>query len=183
MIFTAQAGTLADATLLATMSVRGNTKIVKLSDGAARVSAAANIVDVGCFDRCVTIRASAAATVIEPGSVAALARAELQGALTRLAAAATDDGVSLIVLAWSHDAPLEIYLVRQLDAGADLIDAVTKGAARVVVPLRGLAALLEEIKGEHVEIMGTNPIRLRATDNARKFTLLCQCHWNFNESS
>jgi len=368
MKFTAQAGALADATLLATMSVRGNTKILKPSDGAARVSAAANIVDVGCFDRCVTIRASAAATVIEPGSVAVpadrlfklvsgfapdamitmaegvitrgdtsryklptipigdlpelaaiddeiagitltgdhvltllepvvaaddeatrkyfnsvflqtvdddlvatstngsrlirttvmaapfapgrdlilpepsaitlrklirqikppkviarrskslfaaatpeftlttklidyeypdlqrvipastedtvtLARAELKGVLTRLAAAATDDGVSLIVLDWSHDAPLEIYLVRQPDAGTDLIDADAKAAARIAAPLSGLAALIEEIRGEHIEIMGTNPIRICATDNARKFALLCQCHWNFAERS
>jgi DNA polymerase III sliding clamp (beta) subunit (PCNA family) len=367
VIFKAQAGTLADATLLATMSVRGNSKIVKPSDGAACVTATANLVDIGCFDRCVTIRASAAADVIEPGSVAipadrlfklvtgfapdamitmadgvitrgdtsryklatipigdlpelaaiddeiasitltgedvltllepvvaaddeamrqylnsvflqtvdddlvatstngtrliqtavkaapfapgrdlvlpepsaitlrkiirqikppkvvarrskslfaaatpeftlttklidcqypdlqsvipaptgdtvTLERSELKGVLIRLAAAATD-AVSLIVLDWSHDAPLEIYLVRQPDAGADLIDADTKGAARIVVPLHGLATLIEEIKGEYVEITATNPIRIRATDNACKFALLCVCHWNFNESS
>jgi hypothetical protein len=100
-----------------------------------------------------------------------------------LTAAATGDDVSLIALAWSHDAPLEIYLVRQPDAGTDLIDANTKGAARIVIPLRALAAMVEEIKGEHIEIIGTSPIRIRATDDVRKFALLCQCSWNFNESS
>jgi DNA polymerase-3 subunit beta len=368
VIFTAQAGALADAIFLAAMGVRGNTKVAKPADGAARITATANMVDVGCSDRRVTIRAAAAAHVITPGSAAVpvdrffkltagfapdatitmtdgvitrgdtgryklptipvgdlpelaaidddiasvvlsgddvlallepavaaddeatrkylnsvflqtvdaelvatstngsrliqtavkaapfapgrdlivpepsavtlrklirqvkpakvilhrskvlfaaatpeftftaklidyeypeldrvipaptgntvtLARSELKGVLAGLTAAATDDGVSLAVLAWSHSDPLEIYLVRQPDAGSDLIDADAKGTARIVVPLRGFAALLEEIKGENVEIVATSPIRIRAIDDARKFALLCQCAWNFAEGS
>jgi DNA polymerase III sliding clamp (beta) subunit (PCNA family) len=342
VIFTSQAGTLANAISLAAMGVRGSAKIVKPSDGVARITATANMVDVGCSDRCVTIRASAAASVISPGSVAVaadrffkltagfapdatitmtdgvitrgdtgryklptigdlpelaaidaetaimlsgdqvltllepvvaaddeatrkylnsvflqtasdelvatstngtrlirtavraapfapgrdlivpepsalvlrklirqtkpakvilkrskamfaaatpeftfttklidfeypdlgkvipaptentavLAHAELKGVLARLTATATVDGISpisLIVLAWSHGDPLEIFLVRQPDAGTDLIDASTKGAARIVVPLRGFAALLEEIKGREHRDHGHQP--------------------------
>jgi hypothetical protein len=29
----------------------------------------------------------------------------------------------------------------------------------------------------------TSPIRIRATDDVRKFALLCQCTWNFAEGS
>jgi DNA polymerase-3 subunit beta len=111
-----------------------------------------------------------------------LSRAELKGALSRLAAAAEKD-LPLIALVWSAAAPLEIYLVRQPADGIDVIEADTKGRARCAVSLRLLAAMVEEIKGEHIEIMGTSPIRIRATDDVRKFALVAHCTWNFSDSS
>jgi DNA polymerase III sliding clamp (beta) subunit (PCNA family) len=123
-----------------------------------------------------------------------IAHGELQGALVRLTAAVAADSSTLIALTWSHGAPLEIYLARAPADGMDQFDVDTKGTARLAISLRRLARLLEEFRGD-IEIMAPEPVisdkphitqpplRIRATDNPRKFALLSQCEFNFSEAS
>jgi hypothetical protein len=125
------------------------------------------------------------ARVIPPmsGDAATVELAELTAALARLKATAVDaDG--LIALSWSHDAPLEIYQAKAPDAGSDIFeDAITTGRARFVVSRRLLALIVEEIEGEHIDIIGTSPARLRAVGDVGRFALIAHCDFAFAEAA
>jgi DNA polymerase III sliding clamp (beta) subunit (PCNA family) len=127
------------------------------------------LLSVGCpeFELTTTLVASTFPfyeECIPPASenVATCDRSGLTSALSRLAAAATVD-TPLLALSWSTGGPLELYLAREPASGSDaLVTADTRGAARVAVSLRQLREMLEELKGERIEIDAAGPLVLRA---------------------
>jgi DNA polymerase III sliding clamp (beta) subunit (PCNA family) len=122
----------------------------------------------------------------ETGDVVTIERTELLSALGRMRATATNnaDAMLLVVLAWDHGAPFEVYLAQQPGDGIDVFeDAITEGRARFALSLRLLALTLEAIESEQVEIIGSSPARIRAVGDTQKFVLVSHCHFAFAEAA
>jgi DNA polymerase-3 subunit beta len=105
-------------------------------------------------------------------------RTELVAALARLAAVATVEP-SLLALSFDGAPQLEVSLARQPDDGRDAIGAETVGDAKVALPLRQLADMLEEFRGDriHLDAASGKPLVLRGED--KKLALIMPSAWNF----
>ncbi|UPK32841.1 hypothetical protein IVB18_31950 [Bradyrhizobium sp. 186] len=107
-------------------------------------------------------------------------RSELLAALARLRAAATV-ATHLAALQWGYDdaGQLDLFLARQPSDGSDRIDAATKGAAQVAVPVRQLVDMLKEFGCQRISIETADkqPIVLRGDDE--KLGLIAPTAWSF----
>src|SRR5262249_39820505 len=107
--------------------------------------------------------------VLPKGGTAASAgilRDDLALALRRLAAVAADCAAArLAALAWNADkSALDIFLVREPETGADIIEAATKSEAEIVVALPALAGLVAEFDDDrlHLEKTDTGALLIKA---------------------
>jgi DNA polymerase-3 subunit beta len=120
--------------------------------------------------------------VLPKGGTAASAdiqRDDLALALRRLAAVAADCAATpLTALAWNADkSALDIFLVREPETGADIIEADAKGEPTIiVVALPALAGLINELGADrlHLEKTGTGALLVKAGD---KLAVLSACKW------
>jgi DNA polymerase III subunit beta len=103
-------------------------------------------------------------------------RAEFLAALFRMATVATVEP-PLLALSWTNAGPLELFLARQPDDGADAIAAQVHGAAKVAVPLSQLAAMIDEFKCDRVRLEAAAPLVIRS--EGEKLALLMPSAWNF----
>lgn len=113
-------------------------------------------------------------------NTASCSRSELLSALTRMRAAATVE-THLAAVQWGGGAgQLDLFLARQPLDGSDRIDATTKGAAQVAVPIGQLAGMIEEFSCERtsIETADKQPIVLR--DDGGKLGLIARATWDFS---
>jgi hypothetical protein len=121
--------------------------------------------------------------VLPPASrnVATVSRAELRAALARLEAVAVTDTklTPLVALSWKAGKPIDVFLVRELDAGVDTIGAGTTGAAQIAFALPVLAALIDEFSDESLRLEIEQSLIIRTS---AKLGLLVSCKWQFAEA-
>jgi DNA polymerase-3 subunit beta len=112
-------------------------------------------------------------------NLAACNRALLVAALERLKATATT--LPLVALRWTEHEPLQLFLPRQPDDGADAIAAKTTGNAQIALSLPAFANLVAEFGSEdlRLEVVQERAVVIR-TD--RKLGMLSSCRWNFREA-
>jgi DNA polymerase-3 subunit beta len=112
-------------------------------------------------------------------NVAACTQSDLSAALERLTATAVI--LPLVALRWTEGRPLQLFLPRQPDDGADIVAARTTGFAQIALSLPALADLVAEFGSEELrlEVEQNRAVVIR-TD--RKLGMLTSCRWNFREA-
>ena len=118
-------------------------------------------------------------------NVAACARSDLSSALARLSAsavAAAGAATPLVALTWTGGKPLQIFLPRQPDDGADVLPAETQGDARIALSLPALVALVAEFDNESLRLEVAEGRALVIRTNS-KLGMLSSCRWNFGEAA
>ena len=118
-------------------------------------------------------------------NVATCARSEdLAAALARLsasAAAAAGAATPLVALTWTGGKPLQIFLPRQPDDGADVLPAETQGDARIALSLPALVALVAEFRAAESLRLEVEEGRALVIRTNSKLGMLTSCRWNFGE--
>ena len=71
----------------------------------------------------------------------------------------------------------KLFLARQPDDGADAIAAQAHGAAKIAVPISQLSAMIDEFKGERIQLEAAGPLVIRS--KGEKLALLMPSAWNF----
>jgi DNA polymerase-3 subunit beta len=106
-------------------------------------------------------------------------RLKLLAAISRLSAAATSTDTALIALSWGSRSCLDIHLARRPLDGADAIAADMHGSAEVALSLPQFAALLNEFRGEHIQLETADgqPVVIRGA--GEKLALIVRSKWNF----